>query len=152
MTSVLFVCLGNICRSPLAEGLFVHQVAKAGLSHQFSADSAGTGDWHAGELPDPRSRAVAAKHGVLLPSLARQITPRDLVSHGYILCMDRQNLANVAALGPVQGELLLLGQFDPQGVHEVPDPYWGTDADFEAVFQQISRSTSAFLAHLTGAR
>src|SRR5262245_42334662 len=89
---VLFVCLGNICRSPLAEGVFLHLAQAAGVADRFEVDSAGTGDWHAGERPDSRATAVARKHGVELPSIARQVTRADFDRFDHIVAMDRENL------------------------------------------------------------
>src|SRR5690606_14742882 len=90
-TGVLFVCLGNICRSPLAEGVFTHLSREAGLDDRFRIDSAGTGGWHAGEPPDPRSVEVAARHGIVLEGVARKTRPRDFHDFDLILAMDGEN-------------------------------------------------------------
>lgn len=151
MTRILFVCLGNICRSPLAEGLFRQHVEAAGLTDQFEMDSAGTGNWHAGELPDPRTRANAANHGLTLAHRARQITRHDLNHYDYLVCMDQNNLANVQRLTAAAkrtGKLILMRAYDPKGPGDVPDPYQGGPADFELVFQILNRSTKAMLQEL----
>ena len=97
-TRVLFVCLGNICRSPAAEGVFLQQLALAGLEGSFVVDSAGTGSWHVGQPADPRMRAAAERRGVHLPSRARQLSVSDLQTFDHILTMDAENLAAVQAL------------------------------------------------------
>ena len=97
-TSVLFVCLGNICRSPLAEGVFRHLVEEAGLDEHFVIDSAGTGAWHVGERPDRRSVAVAASHGVSLPGHARQVTRDDLVRFDRVVAMDREAAPSIPSV------------------------------------------------------
>ncbi|MDH5590688.1 MAG: low molecular weight phosphotyrosine protein phosphatase, partial [Gemmatimonadota bacterium] len=102
-TAVLFVCLGNICRSPLAEGVFRHLVQSDGLKHRFHIDSAGTGAWHVGEAPDGRATVVAARHGVELHGQARQIQTADLHRFDFIIVMDRDNLDNVERLAEGSG-------------------------------------------------
>ena len=107
MSSVLFVCLGNICRSPLAEGVFLHQAAEA--SFEVEVDSAGTGGYHAGELADPRSRAVAQKHGIQLPIRARKVKADDFGRFDLIVAMDQSNARNLRAIG---SHLRVLGWLD----------------------------------------
>jgi protein-tyrosine phosphatase len=153
MLNVLFLCAGNICRSPLAEGVFADLVARAGLQAQIHCDSAGTGNWHAGDLADPRSRQVAQHHGLALTHRARQITAQDFIDFDYILAMDKFNLADVRSpqtqAGPqAKAQLQLLRQYDPAGPGEVDDPYYGTLADFEGCYQTVKRCNEAFLAHL----
>lgn len=97
-TGILFVCLGNICRSPAAEGVFLHLIARQGLEQAFTVDSAGTGDWHVGRPADARMRSAAARRGIVLPSRARQITTDDLSRFDHVLTMDRQNLEAVQGL------------------------------------------------------
>ena len=99
-TRVLFVCLGNICRSPAAEGVFLDLLERENLSDAFEVDSAGTGHWHVGKRADPRMRAAAERRGIDLPSRARQIEPEDLSRFDWIITMDDSNLANVRALDP----------------------------------------------------
>ncbi len=152
-TRVLFVCLGNICRSPLAEGVFLHLVREAGLAHRFEVDSAGTGDWHAGERPDPRAIAVAKKHGVALPSRARQVTPADLDLFDHVLAMDRENLRDLERMSrrSARARVRLLREHDPvRDGDDVPDPYYGGPSGFDLVYEMVHRSCSALLVELTG--
>jgi len=151
-TSVLFVCLGNICRSPLAEGVFTHLVSEAGLDGRFAIDSAGTGAWHAGERPDPRSIAVAEAHGVRLPGRARQVTPEDLRRFDVVVAMDRDNLAELEGLSRSAGgtaRLHLLREFDPDADgDEVPDPYYGGPSGFEKVYAMVHAACRGLLDEL----
>jgi len=156
---VLFVCLGNICRSPLAEGVFIHLAEQAGVADRFDVDSAGTGDWHVGERPDPRSVEVARKHGVELPSLARQVTRADLDRFDYIVAMDRENLWDLERMAReipgarARAKIHLLRVDDPERApgddrHDVPDPYYGGASGFEQVYQMVYRSAEALLQRL----
>ncbi len=150
--SVLFVCLGNICRSPLAEGVFKHLVDGRGLTDRFEIDSAGTGGWHVGEPADARAAMVAESHGVALDSRARQAVEGDLERFDYVIAMDRDNLAELErmASGIEDGaELHLLRDFDPAGGGEVPDPYYGGASGFETVYEMVTRSCEALLDHVT---
>jgi protein-tyrosine phosphatase len=151
-TSVLFVCLGNICRSPLAEGIFLHLVNEAGLSDRFEIDSAGTGAWHVGEMPDARATIVASQHGVNLTSRARQITDDDLEQFDWVIAMDRENLRNIERMALSTGsdaEIHLLREFDPEGGgDEVPDPYYGGTSGFETVYEMVHRSCQVLLDRL----
>lgn len=146
---LLFVCLGNICRSPLAEGVFNHLAALAGRSGEFVADSAGTGAWHLGEAADPRSRKVAQDHGFRLTHRARQVRPSDFTDFDLILAMDNDNLAhlqNLASRYPATAEIRLLRDFDPDpGDRQVPDPYYGGPEGFENVLEMCRRSCSVLL-------
>jgi len=150
---VLFVCLGNICRSPLAEGLFRQKVVERGLDHYFRIDSSGTGDYHIGELPDPRTRANAEANGLNLTSRARQFTARDYDHFDYIIPMDSTNRSNVLSLDRegLNGEkVVLMRRFDPEDVDaDVPDPYFGGERGFQDVFDILDRSTTQFLDWLT---
>lgn len=151
--SVLFVCLGNICRSPLAEGVFRHVLDGEGLTDRFYVDSAGTGSWHVGESPDHRSVRSAATHGVTLTGHARQVQPEDFQRFDYIVAMDQSNLSHLQQYqSNVGGEaaLYLLREFDPEGGPgaEVPDPYYGGPNGFEEVYQIVDRSCRAFLDHV----
>ncbi|MEM9986667.1 MAG: low molecular weight protein-tyrosine-phosphatase [Bacteroidota bacterium] len=153
MTRVLFVCLGNICRSPMAEGLFIEKVKQAGLLDQFEIDSAGTGGWHVGDRADPRMRQTAAKHGVELPSRARKVTQEDFRHFDYILAMDESNLQDLEALaeGVPDGtaQLYKMRYFDPQAPEaDVPDPYYGGQRGFEEVYEMLDRSTEELLGRL----
>ena len=149
---VLFVCLGNICRSPLAEGVFQNLVAVRGLERHYEIDSAGTGAWHVGEKPDARSVAVARRNGVDLTSRARQVDATDFTAFDYVIAMDGQNLSDLRALAWRHGgeaRLHLLREFDPEpGDHQVPDPYYGGPDGFDDVFAMVHRSCAALLAHL----
>ena len=150
-TRILFVCMGNICRSPLAEGIFNHLAAQAGHAHEFEVDSCGTGGWHVGELPDPRSRAVAQKHGLTLHHRARQFQRSDFNNFDLIIAMDRESksdLLSFSGLKPEQAaKVKLLLEWEPQadGDLDVPDPYYGGLEGFEHVYQMIERSAQKLL-------
>lgn len=149
--SVLFVCLGNICRSPLAEGVFRDLVDRARLSDGFRIDSAGTGSWHVGSPPDARSVQVAAQHGLTLDCSARRVTPADFREFDHIVAMDRSNLRDLKRMAAEQGShsrVVLLREFDPRGGGDVPDPYYGGANGFERVFRMIDRSCRALLEDL----
>ncbi|MDZ7780971.1 MAG: low molecular weight protein-tyrosine-phosphatase [Gemmatimonadota bacterium] len=154
--SVLFVCLGNICRSPLAEGVFRALVDERGLNDQFEIDSAGTGGWHVGEQADSRATMVAKRYGVALESRARQVTEEDLSRFDYVIAMDRDNLDVLEGMlgsSEADTELHLLREFDPRGDgDEVPDPYYGGASGFENVYEMIERSCTALLDHMLAQR
>lgn len=154
---VLFVCLGNICRSPLAEGVFAALAGERGLAAHYRIDSAGTGGWHAGELPDPRSIDVARRNGIELTSRARKIALNDFDDFDQVIAMDRENLSDLTDLLRARGgggaELHLLRQFDPEpGDGQVPDPYYGGDDGFDRVYAMVHRSCTALLDHLEETR
>lgn len=148
--SVLFVCLGNICRSPTAHGVFAQRVERAGLAGAIRVDSAGTGDWHLGLPPDPRTQRAALARGYDLEHLrARQVTPADFRNFGYILAMDNTNLRNLERQRPnwYRGELdLFLRVGGYRGVLEVPDPYEGDARDFEQVLDLAEVAADGLLA------
>lgn len=150
--SVLFVCLGNICRSPTADGIFRHQLDSAGLSHRVDVDSAGTGAWHIGRAPDPRSVAAARTRGYdLSPLRARQVTASDFEKFDYILAMDADNLRELQVLAPkdFRGHLGLFLEFAQ--VHdeaEVPDPYYGEGQGFERVLDLVEDAAEGLLRHI----
>lgn len=152
MKKVLFVCLGNICRSPLAEGLFAQHVHLQGLNDKIKADSAGTASYHTGELADQRTRANAASHGLGLTHRARTFRAQDWHDFDLILAMDKSNLENIKRLCPnpaLLSKAKLMREYDPEADSlEVPDPYYGTEKDFEDVYQILHRSTAALLASL----
>jgi protein-tyrosine phosphatase len=156
MISILYVCLGNICRSPIAEGTMKALIEKEKLSHKIKVDSAGTADYHIGDPPDRRTRANAQSHGIALNHACRQLVASDFAEFDYIVAMDEQNLQNINLLslrtfGKHQPEenCFLLRKFDPQnGPISVPDPYYGTKDDFELVYQIVQRSNQAFLEHI----
>ena len=137
---MLFVCLGNICRSPTAEGVLRHKLQQAGLAGRVTVDSAGTGAWHVGKAPDPRTRAAAAQRGYRLDELrARQVEAEDFRRFDLILAMDRDNLRELQRLRPSAGgaELDLFLRRCGLAEHEVPDPYYGGEAGFERVLDMV---------------
>lgn len=133
---VLFVCLGNICRSPLAEGIFSRLVDDADLTGNFLIDSAGTGAWHIGNPPDPRSVDIAARHGIdISHQQARTVIPGDFDRFDVIVAMDGDNLAALAAMNNrARAEIRLLLNAPPK---DVPDPYFGGPEGFENVYRLI---------------
>jgi protein-tyrosine phosphatase len=140
MQKILFVCLGNICRSPLAEGIMLHLNEKHELG--WTIDSAGTANYHVGEAPDRRTIANAKKNGVDLSALrARQFKTEDFRHFDKIFVMDKSNLSNVTALAKTEDDLkkvdLLLNISKPNTDSEVPDPYYGGEDGFENVFQLV---------------
>ena len=149
MRSVLFVCLGNICRSPTAHGVLQHMVGARGLGSLLRVDSAGTGDWHVGEPPDARTRRAAAARGYDLSALrARQVTVADFARFDHILAMDRANLAELRRLRPAgfRGELdLFLRYATRDDVLEVPDPYHGGARGFEEVLDLVEDAAEGLL-------
>ena len=154
-TRVLFVCLGNICRSPTAHGVFETLVKQRGLQQQIRIDSCGTGDWHIGHAPDRRATAEAATRGYDLSGLrARQVQVSDFDDFDYILAMDKQNLADLRAMCPTDfsGHLGLFLPFDPDAsVDEVPDPYYGGDEGFTRVLDMVEAASEGLLREICGA-
>jgi protein-tyrosine phosphatase len=152
-TSVLFICMGNICRSPLAEGVFLRKINARGVAPRFRVDSAGTGGWHAGELADHRMRRVAASRGVKLVSRARQVRPEDLHGFDLLVCMDDDNRQHLLAMGAPPERVHLLLEFDPDSSHrEVPDPYYGGADGFETVYRLVDVACDRLLDDLLAAR
>lgn len=148
---ICFVCLGNICRSPTAEGVFQHLVRKRGLDPYFEIDSAGTSAYHVGESANSKSQRTAKKYGIKLRSRARQLEVKDLDYYDLILAMDRENLSNIKQIsnGSHEDKIGLLRNFDPKpGNGEVPDPYYGGLNGFENVFQIVKRSSENLLNKL----
>ena len=150
MTKVLFVCLGNICRSPTAEGLFKHHVDKQGLNHKVLSDSAGTSGWHHNEPPDSRSQTAAKDYGIDLSNIrSRQVSVKDFSTFNYIIAMDQQNLEDLNRLCPEVNncQLSLLLNFIPEfSRNEVPDPYY--HGSFNEVFKMIDLGTKKLLDHI----
>jgi len=158
MTAILFVCLGNICRSPLAEGAMRQAAEAAGVAHRFTLDSAGCGGWHAGEPPDRRSIACAARHGLDISSQrARQVTADDFDAFDLILGLDRDNVRHLTRLQPPGSRArIALYLEEAQNLSgnmgrakDVPDPYYGDDRDFEAVFALCAEASDALVKALT---
>jgi protein-tyrosine phosphatase len=150
--AVLFVCLGNICRSPTAEGVFRAAVERAGLGQRIKADSAGLGDWHVGSPPDRRAIQAARRRGYDLTSLrGRQVEVADFRRFGWILAMDEGNMRALSDMQPPDfgGHLGLLLDFAPElGLREVPDPYYGGPDGFDRVLDLVEASTTGLLARL----
>ncbi len=149
---VLFVCLGNICRSPLAEGIFRHKVAARNLTHRFHADSCGTGNYHIGQQPDPRTLRNASNNGVVLDHRCRQLRAQDLADFDHIIAMDKSNLRNILMLENAEEhrqKIRLMRDWDPHpGSPEVPDPYHGDERDFQEVFTILDSCMEGFIDHL----
>jgi len=153
VTRVLFVCLGNICRSPSAEGVFRNLVREAGLAHCIRTDSCGTGHWHVGKAPDPRAQAAARRRGIDISDLrARQFRESDLDEFDFVLAMDRQNLADLYEVwqrrGGTEPELFL--RYGSVDLDEVPDPYYGGEQGFEQVLDLIQDASQGLLDHIRG--
>ena len=149
---ILFVCTGNICRSPTAEGVFKHFVTEVGLEERIASDSAGTHDYHIGEPPDARAQRIAGKRGYDLSRLrARQVSRRDFDEFDYVLAMDEANLRLLQRLCPTphSHKLRLFMEFgaDPE-MREVPDPYYGGTEGFERVLDMVERAARGLLDHL----
>ena len=148
---ILFVCLGNICRSPSAEGVFRQLAEREGLLSALEIDSCGTGHWHIGKKPDARATAAAARRGVDLSGLrARQIEPEDLDRFDYILTMDRANLADVRDMWHQNGgtEPQLFLSFASANAMEVPDPYYGGEDGFDQVLDLIEQASEGLLREI----
>lgn len=149
---VLFVCLGNICRSPLAEALFRHHAEARGVADRFEIDSAGTSAYHQGAPPDERSSATARSRGVLLTGKSRQIAPADLRHYHYVLVMDAENLHAVQRLArdsPSTARVHRLREWDTEADSlDVPDPYYGGSGGFDHVHDVVDRSCKALLDSL----
>jgi protein-tyrosine phosphatase len=156
---LLFVCLGNICRSPTAEGVMRSLVAAEGLEDQIEIDSAGTGAWHVGNPPDRRAAAAASVQGVTLSGAARRIEPEDFERYNLILAMDASNLRDLRALAPsaeAREKVHLLREYDPAGDGErdldVPDPYYGGEDGFGNVFSLVQAACRGLLEEIRSGR
>jgi protein-tyrosine phosphatase len=151
---VLFVCLGNICRSPTAEGVMRALVAEAGLDQSIELESAGTGSWHVGSPPDARAAEVALARGMPLDGRARQVAPADFQRFDLLVAMDRANRRELLSLcdGPDErAKVRLLREFDPAGGGEeldVPDPYYGADGGFEEVFDLVEAACAGLIEQI----
>ncbi|HEX4436536.1 MAG TPA: low molecular weight protein-tyrosine-phosphatase [Solirubrobacteraceae bacterium] len=156
---LLFVCLGNICRSPTAEGVMRSLVAEAGMEDRVRIDSAGTGAWHVGSAPDGRATAAAVEQGVTLAGQARKIAPEDFDRFDLILAMDGSNLRDLQTLAPDEedrAKVRLLREFDPGSAGEpdldVPDPYYGGEDGFGTVFDLVDAACRGLLAEIQDGR
>jgi len=151
-TRVLFICLGNICRSPAAEGVFLHLLEQEGLQQAFEVDSAGTGGWHVGNPADPRMRSAASRRGIHLPSRARQLEPDDLTRFDHILTMDGDNLSAVRAMARRHPASARIAPITDHCRHhrasEVPDPYYGGPDGFDQVLDLLEDACSGLLEDL----
>ena len=150
--AVLFVCLGNICRSPVAEGVFAHKIEQAGLADQVEVDSAGTAAWHVGKAPDSRMIKAAGGRGYDLSSLrARQALAEDFNKFDYILAMDQENYDNLCQIRPPKAQAKLALFLDyASGVQEtqVPDPYYGGQEDFHHVIDLVEAASDGLIENL----
>ncbi len=149
---VLFVCLGNICRSPAAQGIFEHRIRSAGLSDQIHTDSCGTAAFNLGKSPDERSQSAALRAGYdISDQIARQICDEDYQRFNYVIAMDRINLTNVEAWAPKDfaGEINLFMNYCKNGGNaQIPDPYYKEAEAFDGVIQTLERAADGLLAHI----
>ena len=146
VTRVLFICMGNICRSPLAEALFQHRSRERSLDHHYELDSAGIGDWHAGDLADHRSRAVAERNGVALVTRSRQVRASDFVDFDLVIAMDQENVRDLLDRGCPESKIRSLMDYHPGSEYDhVPDPYYGGDDGFDLVFSLVDDAVGGFL-------
>jgi len=153
---VLVLCHGNICRSPLAEGVFIHMASERGMLDRFDIDSCGTGGWHVGNPPDKRSVAVARKHGIELPSRARKLDAQDDFDRfEWVLAMDRANHADLIAAGGTTRQTHLMMAFHadhsatPSTSPDVPDPYYGGRDGFDTIYDMLTGACEGLLSNLT---
>jgi protein-tyrosine phosphatase len=152
---LLFVCMGNICRSPTAEAVMRAAIAREGLGEEVEIDSAGTGAWHVGNAPDRRSTAAAAARGITLEGAARQVTAQDFEDYDLLLAADAENVAALRAVAPSEeaaGKVVLLRSYDPAAVAagdlDVPDPYYGGEQGFEHVLDLVADACEGLLEDL----
>lgn len=151
-TKILFVCLGNICRSPLAEAIFKHKIKEKGFENHVEVHSCGTANYHVGDTPDPRTIKNALRNGVTIDHLGRQLTKHDLDRFDFIIAMDKSNHANILKLENASDhshKIKLMRSFDriPAG-EEIPDPYYGGETEFQQVFDMLSQSVDSFILFL----
>ena len=152
MVKVLFVCLGNICRSPTAEGVFTALINREGLTDLVSVDSAGTGDWHVGDQPDRRAQAAAKARGYdLSMQRARQIKEMDFWDFDYVIAMDSQNHSDLSIMAPTnaQDRIRMFLSFAPkEGITDVPDPYYGGANGFDHVLDLVEAASLGLLQEI----
>lgn len=157
MRKVLFVCLGNICRSPMAEAIFNNIVTERNLADQLEADSAGTAGYHIGDQPDHRTTETLENHGIVSKHLGRKLTKSDFEEFDHIAVMDNANFEEVHTLyyntyhePPSAEKLFMIRDYDPdvRGPHDVPDPYYENKKAFEEVYQILTRSIDGLINHL----
>ncbi|QPJ61790.1 MAG: low molecular weight phosphotyrosine protein phosphatase [Candidatus Nitronauta litoralis] len=151
--TICFVCLGNICRSPLAEGVFQDLLKKEGLEERIIVHSAGTGNWHVGARPDKRMQSTANARGIELLSTAEQFQPGDFKRFDLVLAMDQSNKESLDYMGSgkvTKNKLKMFREFDPDhnGDFDVPDPYYGGDQGFETVFDIVNRTCPPLLEYI----
>lgn len=156
---LLFVCLGNICRSPTAERVMAHLVRERGLEDEVELDSAGTGGWHVGAAPDERATRAAATRGIELKGSARRVEPADFERFDLVLAMDRENYAELARIAPddeARDKLKMLRELDPEAVAagdlDVPDPYYGGPEGFDDVLDLVTRACEGLLEQVLDRR
>ncbi|XP_036055952.1 low molecular weight phosphotyrosine protein phosphatase-like [Onychomys torridus] len=147
--SVLFVCLGNICRSPIAEAVFRKVVTDENVSDNWAIDNSAVSNWNVGQPPDPRAVSCLRNHGISTAHKTRQTTRENFATFNYILCMDESNLRDLNRrsnqVKNCKAKIELLGSYDPQKQLIIEDPYYGNDSDFKVVYQQCLRCCKAFL-------
>ena len=154
MKRILFICLGNICRSPAADGIMKHLVAARGLDDEFLIDSAGIGSWHVGQLPDSRMRQCGQRHGYVFDHHARQFSPKDFDRFDYIAVMDHENYQDVARQARSSADrqkIIRMSDYLTRhpGQQTVPDPYYGTERDFEFALELLEDACEGLLQSLT---
>ena len=147
-TRILFVCLGNICRSPAAEAVMRHHAIELGVQDRFEFDSAGTSSYHIGEPADRRMRLAAQRRGIEITSLARMVSLRDFENFDLILAMDRNNFQELSRLRPHSNRLGMLSDYlDHSWPRDVPDPYYGADDGFETVLDMLQAASPNLISH-----